>query len=938
MDFDDLEFLAWGASLAQQLQQHFSYPDFPPYPQIPASEPPLEQAYGQHPIQEELAQAGLTGPPLEAIEAEQHCENEDPEDPEDQDRPQDQESLEEDKPAEDEEPAENEAPGAFQHALKLVENPSHFWTRLQNFYKAKGILQSALPTTPNSLWNFGPHKKINPHKLFLAVLSFGGRNLVSTDKKNWRAIGRDLGLSESHSETFSWHIRRLYSDHLFDFERSFTSNFDMQNDATPDASGTRSSNTTTPNAPSNASPNPAAVQNASFNMNSTPVNMAGAPMQTIQADTPSNRRGKFSKPEARAANPVDPIMSSLISEAMPVPSIYIRCLRGLESPLEEEQAFATHHLVAISDERGDKLKLAEFPSLAEHLVEVVLEKVGLLLYGKPWEVNWDGEPYSGLADNQIDGAYGTKNLLVRIQKRDIIFRNDGLMTARDDTLLRIASEAALTLRNLCTLDGNAHYVSDMEVVWDMLVILMHLPRNTVFDELINYALETVEMVCSWWDYKELGAVTQTLEKFLGSRDKHHCLTALRALVMFSMELPEGKDLGRLPIDKVRWLYQILQVADIDYELGSSTLDFLYQFTLVADNVRLLTEISYPAHEGVDLSVDWLPTLIRLLQVDVTVRTEEVVDQEEQRLPPPTAIPVVPAEVLDRDIEIFQEPERCSRWLRSCFVEDKDCEVTQIALWQAYQACFLIGRPDAGSILPAAEFINTVSKTFATAHAQVVSRETPKFVIQGIRPLEQPRDAEGYPWFSCDWEFPSADPEKPAYCANAYKDPVKLRDHVLHEHLGLPRNPDTGRTEYPQAETPGYKCCWKNCTEHTVPHTNSSLIAGHVARHLPTPRDLSHPPPIEQRKIIKPRVARVYKFETTPVDEKGEPFGIAYKAALILRNILDNLPQEPIYHRDEPHSWSWYVFSTRRDQLVELGILNTSLRGILFDVVNGIETS
>ena len=79
---------------------------------------------------------------------------------------------------------------------------------------------------------------------------------------------------------------------------------------------------------------------------------------------------------------------------------------------------------------------------------------------------------------------------------------------------------------------------------------------------------------------------------------------------------------------------------------------------------------------------------------------------------------------------FKEPKRSHRWLEETLEADPDTSVTQIALWQAYEATF------SGSGIPlleAKEFIQSASKVFEEASAQVLEGSRPTFVIKGVRP-------------------------------------------------------------------------------------------------------------------------------------------------------------------------------------------------------------
>lgn len=95
---------------------------------------------------------------------------------------------------------------------------------------------------------------------------------------------------------------------------------------------------------------------------------------------------------------------------------------------------------------------------------------------------------------------------------------------------------------------------------------------------------------------------------------------------------------------------------------------------------------------------------------------------------PAGIPTIPDDLL-KLILTYGEPERAEYFLRAVMEIDPEHNVTQISLWQAYQA--QCEEPH----LPAAKFIHNVGNIFA--HAKPIKctsgLNNGKFVIRGIRP-------------------------------------------------------------------------------------------------------------------------------------------------------------------------------------------------------------
>lgn len=581
-----------------------------------------------------------------------------------------------------------------------------------------------------------------------------------------------------------------------------------------------------------------------------------------------------------------------------------------------------HHLVKISFERGDKYKFEGFPLLAEALVEKALE-VTLLATGTRWEVDYNSKG-SSEKDNVLNGIAGTRDILSRLKKFPVIASDDSLEDPDFCHRLLKVNEAVSILRNMVMLRENALFLANMPLFRDFLSLGLNVPDQPRFNEMRNNTLDMAEQTTRYWDTKPDDPVFISLLNCLDSPDRYHNLTALRAINCFSMELEESNRLQSVPISKIR-IVMNWTLLEMDRELLAATLDFLYQYTAVPDNIEDLLK-----HLQIQTSL--VPRLTNLLLFDCAHVQNTHVDQEEKRGPAPVSIPTAPSDLV-LELLKYPEPERSSRWLRSCFVEDDGCEITQIALWQAYQNHFADSRVG-GSMLPAAEFIKNVSSTFSNAQAQVVNGPSPKFIIKGIRPLEVAYTLDGYPYMRCKWDNP-AKPNTP--CGNMYPTSTKLRDHVFGEHLKLEQD-DTGQWDFSKADPSALTCCWSKCNRfpRNGAAEDARVVAGHIASHLPPERDETKPPPVPGRDVLQPRVCRTTEFFDTPVDEKGEPVGIAYTAVLILRNIIRNLPKELAGPEHGDKSWNNVIFFSHRRKILETMDLNRSLRKHICDVANRID--
>lgn len=91
-----------------------------------------------------------------------------------------------------------------------------------------------------------------------------------------------------------------------------------------------------------------------------------------------------------------------------------------------------------------------------------------------------------------------------------------------------------------------------------------------------------------------------------------------------------------------------------------------------------------------------------------------------------------------------EPRRSSIWLRAVFEEDADSEITQMAFYRAYEACFNEYRTTPSTLLPAPELIKRVSVVFPDAEPQFYpgpEGSDKNFTVKGIRPRGKAMDLQ-----------------------------------------------------------------------------------------------------------------------------------------------------------------------------------------------------
>ena len=150
------------------------------------------------------------------------------------------------------------------------------------------------------------------------------------------------------------------------------------------------------------------------------------------------------------------------------------------------------------------------------------------------------------------------------------------------------------------------------------------------------------------------------------------------------------------------------------------------------------------------------------------------------------IPDLPGDLLSQIIQ-YREPERSAHWLRACFEADKDSDITQVTLWNAYKALFTeYSDRYQNPLLVAAEFIKNVSSTFPTATAQIQTiNGIQKFIVEGMRPRQFPVDMKGRPYTRCYWKAPNE--AKP--CEFLSLDMLNMLEHIMTSHIGNARSFD-----------------------------------------------------------------------------------------------------------------------------------------------------
>lgn len=620
----------------------------------------------------------------------------------------------------------------------------------------------------------------------------------------------------------------------------------------------------------------------------------------------------------------------------PGPNIYIRALHALRSREPEEEAYALHHLVKISHERGDKYRFDQFPGLAEALIAKVID-VGSLFFDVHWDISYVEDEFEQV--EVLNGLAGTKDLLKKIRALHTLDIDDDLLPEENAKALNMINEAALIIRNMVMLKENALFASMIPAIRDLIVIVLNLPKHPTVVELQHYALEIAEQLTKYWILDSQDPVYRSLLAQIDTDDRGRIITSLRALGRISMNLEATNKLSDVPVKTLQSICDWLLVEDEDLRIAC--LDFLYLFTGFPDNVELLAhEVNI---EGV------VGQLVRLLQFGA-------IAYEERRSTPKSsksstlndAAPKLSSAIIDHLVTL-EEPERSSQWLKTCFEEDPTGEITQIQLWSAYNAAFqeaMAANPAAfKALMPAKDFITNVSTTFGGASAQVLTvGGQPKYTIRGIRPRSVPVDpSTKKQYMRCCWlasDTPNGQSDlkqmNKGECGEFASGARAMWEHVVGAHLQVPRDQETGQwllepkpdidmengdaitTSRPQT----YNCHWANCS-HFATDTDSAFLAGqHIKTHLPdtSVKQAIHARHNRAAEDSRPTTSSAhtsntngntlgsssrytsndksaslvpnFRYFNTATDEANDAAGLPLSSVLVLRNLARQLNKIP----------------------------------------------
>ncbi|EMR08240.1 hypothetical protein PNEG_03408 [Pneumocystis murina B123] len=512
----------------------------------------------------------------------------------------------------------------------------------------------------------------------------------------------------------------------------------------------------------------------------------------------------------------------------------VRIALALKSGLVSELDWALHHLVRLSYEQGNNLRFDRIPDLAETLIKKLYE------------------------------------FLKQVSRKEMEFdeeNDDWSMDYQSRKALDKILEAALILRNLALLSDNASYLARLEMTHPTLVLGIKQMDDFSFIELKHYCMDIIEAVSFYTIINdENDDLYLSLCELLQCDDRAMLIGALRALARLALHDTNNRLLQNI---SPYILYRVRLLLSLDdEELLGSALDFMYQYTTYKANTQSILELE-DIHDLID-------QLVRLMMFQAEEKEIHVSLSADIKQYIPTGPPPLPAEIV-QELLGFGEPDRAVKWMRVCYQESSSDDITQMHLWQSYQARFspfiAAGRP----LLSAADLIKIASRAFPKAKAMVLNApEGQSFIIRGVRPREIAISIKGESYVSCKWVVETNDS---GICGSQFPNSQELFKHIIDHHLPEVR--------LLSSSAPPLVCKWFDCTRFTLPgEKDRFIVLSHLRTHIPDKLTQFVSSSLWENISIHTK--------TTAVDERGEAIGVALTATLILRNLAKSKHRQDLF--------------------------------------------
>lgn len=297
------------------------------------------------------------------------------------------------------------------------------------------------------------------------------------------------------------------------------------------------------------------------------------------------------------------------------------------------------------------------------------------------------------------------------------------------------ADALLVIRNLSLDPETARTLVRQSGVRNLVKKGLLLPSNHYAGHLVEIrllCLELAENTTLYFspDVEIINSLIRILDQ--ESNDRGVLVGAERCLSRLSVH----DDKGYVASLQSRHITLLLrQLLTQDVELISASLDLLYQFTMRTTTLQQL----FPDEKEVSVS-GTVDTLIKLMKYKMDREQGDFIRLPRHTKRPQPAEPPQLTQPILQELLAMGEPERATNWIRASYEPDPEGEVTQVSLWNAYQAAFEPHqRAGVGKrLLRAIDFIRNVTTAFRMAEAMVVTSPSgeKKFIIRGFKPREK----------------------------------------------------------------------------------------------------------------------------------------------------------------------------------------------------------
>lgn len=375
----------------------------------------------------------------------------------------------------------------------------------------------------------------------------------------------------------------------------------------------------------------------------------------------------------------------------------------------------------------------------EWLYRIKMSLESGVLDEQEWAISALMELSFGRPDVLRDAAH--VNVLNMITRYAAELWNKGIRTLREfeDTdaaeirSRQKLSDALLVIRNISLDLETSRSLVQQTNVKSLVKQGLHLPLGSDAGHLVEIRLLCLELAENTTLYfppdpQIFNCLIQILDH--QANDRGALVAAERCLSRLSVHDDRSYILSLKPHHITLLLRQLLTQ---DIELISASLDLLYQFTMRTTTIEQLFPNNNEALGTIDVLIKLLTFKMDREQGDF-IRLPRRTKRPQPAEPPQLTQPIL------QELLSMVEPERATNWIRASYEPDPEGEVTQVSLWNAYQAAFEPHqRAGVGKrLLRAIDFIRNVTTAFRMAEAMVVTSPSgeKRFIIRGFKPREK----------------------------------------------------------------------------------------------------------------------------------------------------------------------------------------------------------